>query len=350
MASPEELKLEQKSRALQLKEEALTRQAQQQGNTEERIKQHQDSVAKKERANQLKSQDLIQRERKFSEENLQLNKERQSLLQTRREVEETKKKSSVYIIPALLLTCVIAGYFAYDQMNKKQQHFNQISNASKNIDKLADILSRTQNQVMTKSSALKDKKTELEKTKGMLTELNNTSEQLRSEIANLKTNQQTSEAERTTLAESATTLSKQLETLKVQLDDNYLTIDINEAFIEYQDNDIAAFQSVLNEQKKILQLKDENLNEHIVQKQKLEKVIAEKERSLTEKDFALMEKQSSLERLKANFAVFKQEFESTKQENTDLKAETQTKKSKDIEINAREAGAPATLSTEAKPQ
>ncbi|WP_197479785.1 hypothetical protein, partial [Oleiphilus sp. HI0132] len=78
MASPEELQLEQKSRALQLKEDALNRQATQQQKTEERIKAHQDSVAKKERANQLKTQDLIKRERKLKEDNTLLQHEREA--------------------------------------------------------------------------------------------------------------------------------------------------------------------------------------------------------------------------------------------------------------------------------
>ena len=123
MASPEELHLEQKKRALQIKEEALSKQADQQHRTEARLKDHQQSVASKERANQLKAQNLIDRETKYQEELKLFSKERQSLMETQQELENASQKPLIFLVPFLLLACILAGYFAYEQINKKEQQF-----------------------------------------------------------------------------------------------------------------------------------------------------------------------------------------------------------------------------------
>jgi len=336
MASPEELQLlEQKSRSLQLKEDALSRTAEQQSKTEQRIKAQQESVAEKERANQLKAQDLIQRERKYNEENLQLNKERQALLQTKKEIHESKQKPTLYLIPFLLVACVVAGYFTFEHLNKKQAHFDQITYASKNIDKLANLLSQSQNQVMDKSSALQNKKTELNKTKNMLSDLKTTTDQLQSEISSLKSDKKTTDSEHSNLTTSAEILTSQLEALKAQLEDEYLTIDLYEAFIDYQEKDLEVFKVVMSKQQEILDQKDANLNEHLSQNQALEKVLAEKEIILSEKDRVLLEQESSLDRLKTKFSTIKKEFDSTKTEDTTLKDKAPAIQT--IEINAQEA-------------
>jgi len=308
MASPEEFKLEQKSRSLQLKEEALSRQAQHQQKTEERLQTLQNDVSKTERANQLKSQDLIKREKKYTDENLQLQKERKSLLETQQEEITSRQKPLMYIIPLILVTCIIAGYSAYDQINKKQLQFDQITVASKNIDKLANILSMTQDQVIDKSSALSNKKNELDKTKTMLQALKGTTDQLHTEITQLKSNQSTSESERTALATSAQTLTKQLSKLKEQLEDTYLTIDLNEVFIDYQENDLNVFKDALASHKALLEEKDENLNKQQIQQQVLEQSVEEKSETLSTKT-------EQLKKLKTEFTTVEDKLKLARIEN-----------------------------------
>ena len=218
MASPEELQLEQKARSLKLKEDALKRQANQQQRTDSRLKAHQDSVAKKERANQFKTQDLIKRERKLQEDSTLLQRERETFSASQ-EAAASRRSSSITLLPVLLVACIFGGYFAYQQLEKRSFHYNQIASASKNIDKLANILSLTQDEVLTQSTALEIKKGELDKTKDMLFDLKQSSDQLRREIQRLKGDQATSASEKASLVESADILAQQLGELKVQLED-----------------------------------------------------------------------------------------------------------------------------------
>ena len=308
MASPDEFKLEQKSRSLHLKEEALTRQAQHQQKTEDRLQILQNEVSKTERANQLKNQDLIKRERKYADEHLQLQKERQALLETQQEETASRQKPLLYIIPLILITCIIAGYSAYDQINKKQRQFDQITVASKNIDKLANLLSMTQDQVIDKSSALSNKKNELDKTKTMLQALKGTTDQLHTEITQLKSNQSTSESEKTALATSAQTLTQQLSKLNEQLEDTYLTIDLNEVFIDYQENDLKVFKDVLATHKALLEEKDESLNKQQIQQQTLKQSVEEKAETLSTKT-------EQLEKLKTEFATVEDKLKLARVEN-----------------------------------
>jgi len=316
MASPEELRLEQKARSLQLKEEALSRQAQQQTHTEQRLKTHQDNVAKTERANQLKSQDLIKRETKYADDSRQLNQERKSLLEAQQEAESKRHKPIMLIIPILLVTCIVAGYITYEQINKKQQHYNLIATASKNIDKLASILSLTQDQVIDKSTALSNKKTELDKTKNMLLGLKNTTDQLQSEITLLRGNQATTETEKAALAVSAQSLSSQLASLKTQLEDKYLTIDINEAFIDYQEHDLKVFKTALETHQEMLDQKTSTLNNQHKQQLLLEQKIAEKEDNLSSKA-------EQLEKLKLKFSTIQKNMSTIQNENSELKNENE---------------------------
>jgi len=254
MASPEEIQLEQKIRTLKLKEEALSKQAEQQVRTETRIKEHQKSVAEKERANQLKSQSLIDRESRYKEESFLLNQERQSLLDAQQTIERRRQKPFVLILPFLLLACIVAGYFSYEQLNTKEEYFEQVTVAAENIDKLAGLLSSSQKDAQTASNALQNKQKELVKTRAMLVDLRNTTDQLQLEVTQLKGTSDSSTLGETNLASSVVTLSGQLATLKVQLEEYYLTNDVNEAYIEYQEKDL----NTVKAQQKNLQTSIEN--------------------------------------------------------------------------------------------
>lgn len=238
MASPEELQLEQKARALKLKEEALNKQAEHQAKTEARIKEHQHNMAEKERANQQQSQSLIDREAKYKEENDLLNQERQSLLDAHQISARKRHKPFALLMPFLLFSCIVAGYFAYEQLNTKEQYFEQVSVAADNIDKLAGLLSSSQEDVLTASTELQNKQRELVRTRAMLLDLRTTADQLQLEVAVLKNPHDPIGLDQTTLAASVLTLSDQLSSLKSQLEEYYLTNDVNEAFIEYQEKDL----------------------------------------------------------------------------------------------------------------
>lgn len=248
MASTEQAELEQKLQALKQQEATLLHQEQQQRLTEQRIVTHQKSVAETERANQLKAQDLIKREQSVEQERRAFAQERQRFFETQRLLTSQRQKRTRLVMPFLLLTCIIAGYVAFKQLGEQSKHYEQITQASENIDKLARILSFTQEEMLNNSSALIDKKTQLDKTKNMLSELSKTSEKLQLEIKQLKSNRVTSEVEKTALSVSVKMLSTQLANLNTQLEDNYLTNDINEAYIDYQERDLNNFKDQLTAQ------------------------------------------------------------------------------------------------------
>jgi len=308
MASPEELQLEQKSRALQLKEDALNRQATQQQKTEERIKAHQDSVAKKERANQLKTQDLIKRERKLKEDNTLLQHEREAF-NTAQQAAESRRQPAMIILPIMLIACIIGGYFAYEQLAKKQLHYNQIASASKNIDKLANILSLTQDEVLTQTTTLASKKTELDKTKGMLLELKQSTDQLRREIQLLKGDQETSASEKASLVESADNLAQQLSELKNQLEDKYLTIDIIEALVDYQEDHLENVKGELATKQELLAKHEDSLSEQQTQRMKLEQALNEKDSQLKEKSQSLQTAQEELDQAQRQLTEAQQKLD-----------------------------------------
>jgi len=299
MASPEELQLEQKSRTLKLKEEALTKQAELQIRTEARIKEHQKSVAEKERANQLKSQSLIDRESKYKEESFLLNQERQSLLDVKQTIERTRYKPFVLIMPFLLMACIVAGYFSYEQLNTKEQYFEHISAAAQNIDKLAGLLSSSQEDALTASNELLAKQKELVKTRAMLVDLRTTTDQLQLEVKQLKSSQDPTGLDQMTLALSVVTLSDQLATLKAQLDEYYLTNDVNEAFIEYQEKDLSSVKA---------------------QQQNLQDAIVNKEKMLLEQDTKTAQLSRSLKNMKNQYQALEVRNKALESQNAQLAA------------------------------
>jgi len=299
MASPEELQLEQKDRTLKLKEEALNKQAEQQVRTEARIKEHQKSVAEKERANQLKSQSLIDRESKYKEESFLLNQERQSLLDAQQTIERKRQKPFVLLMPFLLLACIVAGYFSYEQLNTKEQYFEQVTVAAENIDKLAGLLSSSQENVQAASNELQNKQKELAKTRAMLLDLRATTDQLQLEVTRLKDANDPSASGEMALTSSVITLSAQLANLKAQLEENYLTNDVNEAYIEYQEKD---------------------LNTVKVQQKNLQASIETKEQLLQEKDSKTAQLSTSLESMQNQLQALKARNKELESHNAQLAA------------------------------
>ncbi len=261
MASPEEQELEQKIRALKLKEEALQRQAEQQQSIEARLKATQDDVSETERANRFKAKELMEREQKIKDETRLLKQEREAMLAAERRIGSRKQNRSSLLVPILLAACIGAGYVAFDHFNTNERYFEQMATASRNIDKLANALNMTQDEVLTRAEQLTAKKTELERTKAMLAELKQTTDRLQSEINLLKNDRQTTPAEHQSLTQSAQTLSTQLAELKEQLEDKYLTIDINEAFIDYQENDLRKLNLALKAQSESNAMKERMLDD-----------------------------------------------------------------------------------------
>lgn len=245
MASPEELILEQRTRALNLKEDTLARQARQQEITEQRLNDHQQEVAEKERSNRLKAQELSQRQHKLEEDQRLQEKEALSLAKRQQELAIKLKKNQLFLLPTLLVICIVGGYFAYDYMNQQRIQYHQIAIAAQNIDKLAALLNLTQDQVIDRSQDLQSKKIELDKTKDMLLNLRNASDQLQSEIVRLQEQPFSSSDEKQGLSHSAENLSQQLANLKIQLEDHFLTNDINEAFIDFQEQDLKVFKAAM---------------------------------------------------------------------------------------------------------
>lgn len=318
MASPEELRIEQKNRALKLKEEALNRQAQNQTRTEKRLMTHQEEVAQKERANRLKAQELVKREQKLDDEKRILERENDSLLIRQNEMNAKKRSINIVILPVLLLVCIVGGYLTFDYMSQQKVQYNQIALASKNIDKLANILNITQEQVMDKSSALQNKKVELDKTKNMLVDLKSTSDQLQTEITKLKDNNQATETEKQALSTSADILASQLSELKNQLDDNYLTIDINEAFIDYQEHDIEMFKESLAEYKQKLKLKEGSLNEQQAKQTLLRELLASSKNQNEALTVQLTEMNQSLKEIQHQLKQTARENKELAKQNSDL--------------------------------
>ncbi|MFT7371467.1 MAG: hypothetical protein ACI9T9_000143 [Oleiphilaceae bacterium] len=299
MASPEELQLEQKSRTLKLKEEALNKQAEQQVKTEARIKEHQKSVAEKERANQLKSQSLIDRESKYQEESFLLNQERQSLLDAQQAAQRVRQKPFVLLMPFLLFACIVAGYFSYEQLNTKEHYFEQVTVAAENIDKLAGLLSSSQHDVLAASNALKKKQQELVKTRAMLADLRTTTDQLQLEVKQLKSSQGPTGSEQLSLASSVVTLSDQLAVLKAQLEEYYLTNDVNEAFIEYQEKDLSSVKA---------------------QQQNLQVAIVNKEKMLLAQNTKTAQLSSSLEKMTNQYLALEARNKELENQNAQLAA------------------------------
>lgn len=228
----------------------------------ERFEQHQQAVANQERANQIKTQDLIRRERKLEDDKRLIAQERKMLEDTQALLTARRQRRSTIVLPMLLVTAIAAGVFAFQNMEQQQRYFEQVSQASKSIDKLAQVLSMTQDEVTLTSGKLSNKQLELERTKGMLAELRATTNQLQFEISQIRGDEPTSVEDTTALTVSADNLSGQLAKLRAQLEENYLTNDINEVYIEYQESDLRQAQKALQEKESELAAQKNQLQEN----------------------------------------------------------------------------------------
>jgi len=202
----------------------------------------------------------------------------------------------------------------FEHLSQKKQNFEQVTTASENIDKLAKIINFSQQEMRSNSAELQDKKHQLEKTKVMLSELKITTEQLQYEIRQLKSNQETSDAEKTALSVSIKTLLTQFASLNTQLEDNYLTIDINEAFIEYQENDLNDFKQTLAKQINAIQLTEQSLEARQDQVTLLQQ-------ALSQKDGELSIFTQNIEKLDASLSEFQKKYRDSQARNANLEQE-----------------------------
>jgi len=220
--------------------------------TQRRLAEHQQQVADQERANSIKARELMQREQKLKDEQALLEQERNMIQGAQEAIRSSRRQRSVLILPLLLITAVGAGLFAYENLEQQKRYFDQVTRASKSIDRLSQVLSLTQDEVVLTSGKLSNKQMELERTKEMLAELRATTDQLQIEIAQLKGHNEDAIEGKLALTESAGNLSVQLTILREQLEDKYLTNDINEVYIEYQENDLRKAQQALLEKEREL--------------------------------------------------------------------------------------------------
>lgn len=238
-----------------------------QDTVQQRFQEHQKQVADQERANRIKAQNLIQRERKLEDEQRILQQERKMLEHTHLSLKSSRRRRSAFMLPLLLVAAIAAGMLAYRNIEQQQKYFDQVTTASKNIDTLAKLLSVTQDEVVLATSSLSTKQVELERTKSMLDDLKSTTDQLYLEIRQLKGDSYETAEDKSALFLSADNLSEQLATLKAQLEDKYLTNDINEVYIEYQENDLRKARQQIQDQEDMLARKDaqiESLRSHLV--------------------------------------------------------------------------------------
>lgn len=218
-----------------------------------RFEQNQRRVADQERANRIKAQSLIQREQKLEDEMRLIEQERKMLSQTQQSLKMNRQRRTAFMLPLLLVAAIAAGLLAFYNIEQQNKYFSQVTTASKNIDTLARILSNTQDEVVLATSRLSNKQIELERTKTMLSDLKSTTDQLQMEIRQLKGDTSESAEGKTALTQSAGNLVEQLALLNAQLEDHYLNEDINEAFIEYQENDLKRAEQRLKQQAELLE-------------------------------------------------------------------------------------------------
>jgi hypothetical protein len=138
---------------------------------QDRISAHQDALAEKERANQLKAQDLIHREHRLAENETILKREQSLFREQHKTRKQLQSKRSSLVAPILLIACVAAGYFAFENLDQQRTYFKQVKAASANVDKLARVLGITQQKMVKASSELEQKKLELEQAKELVMNL-----------------------------------------------------------------------------------------------------------------------------------------------------------------------------------
>ena len=277
---PSQEELDKQQLALADQEHALVQREQQQADTQERLSKHQHQVADQERANRLKTKELMLREQKLDDEKRVLHQEQRAVDNAKQQAASAGQQRSALVIPLLLIVCIVAGFYAFNHIEQQEKYFKQVTAASENIDKLARILSFTQDEVVMATSQLSTKKVELERTKLMLHELKQTTDQLQWEIVQLKNgyavNNNTVNGDKASaITLSANTISAQLAELKAQLDDKHLMIDIDEAYIESQEHDLKEVQSSLKTKEDVLAQHQLSMTKKEAEISKLKEIIAQ---------------------------------------------------------------------------
>jgi hypothetical protein len=137
----------------------------------ERITALQQHVAERERATQNKAKELLAREQQLAEQQLLLEKREQVFEAQRHRQRMAKRNRASLIAPLLLITCVAAGYFAYEQIDQQRQYFQQIKAAEAHVDKLARVLSITQERMVSNTSTIEERNAQLAATQSKLESL-----------------------------------------------------------------------------------------------------------------------------------------------------------------------------------
>lgn len=107
---------------------------------EKRLEQHQQMLAEQDRANQIKTQDLIRRERQLEQDKQALQAEFRVLKRAQSRNNKASQRRSQLILPILLISAIAAGVFAFDNLAKQERYAAQVNQASDNIDKLTELL------------------------------------------------------------------------------------------------------------------------------------------------------------------------------------------------------------------
>ncbi|KZY59220.1 hypothetical protein A3742_04860 [Oleiphilus sp. HI0071] len=167
----------------------------------ERISALQQDVAERERATQNKAKELLAREQQLAEQQLLLEK-REQIFETQRHRQRLAKRNKASLIaPLLLITCVAAGYFAYEQIDQQRQYFQQVKVAEAHVDKLSRVLNITQERMVSNTSTIEERNAQLAQTQSKL-------ESLEAEFSRLQ-----NEARATNVTTSTHTRAKLLELL-----------------------------------------------------------------------------------------------------------------------------------------
>ena len=147
--------------------------------SQERITELQQQVAERERATQNKAKELLAREQQLKEQQELLEK-REQIFEARQHRQRLANRNRASLVaPLLLITCVAAGYFAYEQIDQQRQYFQQVKVAEAHVDKLTRVLSITQERMVSNTSTIAERNTQLAQTQAKL-------EALESELAKLQ--------------------------------------------------------------------------------------------------------------------------------------------------------------------
>lgn len=134
----------------------------------ERISELQKHVAERERATQNKAKELLAREQQLAEQQLILEKREQIFEAQRHSRRLARRNRASLIAPLLLITCVAAGYFAFEQIDQQRQYFQQVKAAEAHVDKLSRVLSITQERMVLNTSTIEERNAQLAETQSKL--------------------------------------------------------------------------------------------------------------------------------------------------------------------------------------